>query len=145
MDIWDGAFLPLRKHRDYEHDSFFEHAMADGLILGFRTNEDEEADYIDIVEYDEDDEAALEDARAKARKLLEYWFAKNPVTGLRFENPQLYYALVITLSGKDYDYYIPAPGGGLMPNPELIQDVLTRYIENQDIDRDSIDDFLADN
>lgn len=28
---WDGAFAPIRKHRDFKHKTFFEHLLANGV------------------------------------------------------------------------------------------------------------------
>lgn len=143
MDIWKGTIVPLRKHRDYLHDTFLEHARDAGLVVGFRTKD---GDYVEVIDYDEDaEEEVLEDIRHEAEKLLEYWFAKSPITGLELDNPELYYALVITMSGSDYDYYIPAPGGQRMvPNPALISAILDEYMANQEVDRSDISDFLID-
>ena len=131
MDFWKGTILgDISKHRDYEHGSVYEHLMDHAAVLGFRSEEGEEL--IDVIDYIEDDleQDALDEIRAEAALLLEYWLMIDPITGMEHENPELYYALVITLDKKEYDYYIPAPGNGLVPNPKLIKETIDAYMDN---------------
>lgn len=134
--MWKGAFTPLSKHRDFEHNSFFEHSLAGGAILGFKVDEaeDVEEDYVDLEYVIEEFMDEVED---EARRLLEYWVPKlesnlltrNPINGLQLENPGLYYSLGVVLSGKVYDYLIPGSDGKL-PTRDVIEETLSLYIEN---------------
>lgn len=144
MDIWKGTIVPLRKHYDHEHRDFYEHSMAAGAVLGFKTEDEEE--YVDIFDYNEEeaDEDELERIRQEAIKIRKYYFIRSPITGKQLKNAKLFYAITITLSGKNYDYYIPAPSGGLTPTTDQIRRALDGYIHNQDVDRKDISDFLAD-
>lgn len=148
MNIWKGAILGgLSKHRDYAHSSFYEHLKADGAIDGFRAEGDE---LLDITEYDASslddlEDEIIEQVRREASRLLEYWLTVNPTTGVEFDNPELYHALVITLKDNTYDYYIPSPGDGLTPSPELISATLDAYIENYIEDRiDLIEEHMQE-
>lgn len=141
MSIWNGTILGnLHKHRDFAHSSFYDHARDGGLILGFRLGEDEDGEFADIIEYDIEElvEEELEAIRAEAERLLHYWFTRNPITGAELQDPELFYALAITLSGSPYDYFINAIGDGLPPPPQVIRETLDRYMENQDVDRSEI-------
>lgn len=148
MNIWKGAILGgFSKHRDNQHGSFEEHLKEHGAILGYRTKDDVEEDYIELVTDDIRDsmsERALDELRTQTRKLLEYWFARNPIDGLEFVNPRLYYALAVVLDEREYDYYIPDPGDGLPPSEKLVRDVLNEYIHNQGVGREYVEDYLAD-
>jgi len=148
VDFWKGAILGgFVKHRDFEHASFEEHLMANDSVLGFRTKEDVEEDYVELVKDDIRDsmgERALDELKTQTRKLLEYWFARNPIDGLEFVNPKLYYALVVVLEEREYDYYVPSPGDGFPPSERLVRDVLNEYIHNQGVDREYIEEYLAD-
>lgn len=141
MDIWKGTIAPFYKHYDHEHGDWYEHAMAAGLILGFKT--EEEGEYVDIVDYDEEelDDYELEELRERARKLKKYRFRKSPITGKELKKPQTFYAVTMKLGGKKYDYFVPAPSKGLPPSPKRIRNTLDGYNKNKKVDRSSTRNF----
>jgi hypothetical protein len=155
MDIWRGAILgDVFKHRDYEHDSFYEHLLDEGAILGYLAvlSDGEQDEYVSVPESDDGDDADGDDGDGEdddeheqiATALRRYTFMRDPITGQAFGEPKVYYALIVLHNLVEYRYYIPAPPGGAMPSNQLVIETLEQYNHNQGRDRSSLADDMVD-
>lgn len=117
MYKWNGAFLPVKKHRDYGHAGFFEHEMDNGGS------------------YEVAEDTPLEAERNPVDMKL--------FNGTRTH----YAVRINLHDNSTYDYFVPADDNGYYPNREEIKASVDQQNNTplpQGVKRDPIDILSED-
>lgn len=105
---WGGFFAPIKKHRDYQHNSFAEHEADNGATYRILYQTVEENPLFGIAMCDVD-----------------------PVTEETLDPPELYYIVEVTLHDESvYNYLVEAESDRSEPNNKRIMDTMNAYARN---------------